>query len=117
MEPVKVDVTAWEGSSKTIVWQHVDEFDNPISLEGFTAVLEIRETQDDETDPPKLRATTENGLLSIDAENGELILSLEEITLDYNGKYDYFLIDPDGKAWYPVQPSKFKVSSTVTHKE
>jgi len=113
-KPVKVPLKAYEGVTFEKALRFRDSHNNIIPLTGFTARLEVRLSAEDNTpEGVLLELTTENDGLVIDAELGKVSIIVENPLLEYNGSYDIFLYR-GSKTYYPILPSPFKVSPTVT---
>jgi hypothetical protein len=79
---------------------YIDINKNPISLSGYTAMMQIRRTFE-ESDPPLVELSTENGEIVISAEAGSIQVAIpslltKDFPIEYEGIYDLFLYSANG---------------------
>lgn len=99
--------------TRTFVWR--DNDGNLMDLDGYTARMQIRSTRT--ASSFALEATTENGKITINGEDGEIVLTISatetaalEIT---SGVYDLELISGEGVVTRLTEGSVF-ISPEVT---
>jgi hypothetical protein len=81
---------------KTVIWQDADGV--PVDITGYTAVMHVKADKDDVS--PLVELTTENGRITLNEEDGELLLGIGPLTtaaLDDWGRgyFDLKLTAPD----------------------
>jgi hypothetical protein len=111
------NLVADQGStfSRTIVWR--DPAKNPILMAGYTARMQIRPTVASSTVIKEL--TTENGGITLGAENGQIVLYISDedmVNIDEDKYvYDLELLGPDASTYvYKLLQGNFVVRSEVT---
>ena len=115
MLPFKYDIKKFEGETLNESIRLMDRFNNPISLEGYTAIMQVRTSaEDDET--PLLELTTENGGITIDEEAGRIRLYHPNLRVEQTGVWDLFLImEPEIYTLFVSPKSKFQIAESVTN--
>ena len=89
---------------------------DPIDITGYTAIMQVREFITD--DDPILEASTENGYITMDEENGTFVVSIptevtDELDAPFEGVYDLFITAPNGDA-EKVLYGSFTIEKAVT---
>lgn len=102
----------------TFVLPILYEYDDgdPIDITGYTAIMQVREFIDD--DDVILEASTENGYITMDEENGTFVVSIptsvtDDLEAPFEGVYDLFVTAPNGDT-EKILFGPFKIEQAVT---
>ena len=96
-ENIEVPIEIYQGDLFEMPIFFLDNDMEPIPLTGYSAKMQIRSTRtEDEDQTPILEATTDNGYLVIDAENGEIDVVIPStvtalLPAGFVGVYDIFI--------------------------
>lgn len=100
MQTICVPLELWIGATFILPVRIVDADGFPINVDGYAAKMEVRQTVNS-TDPAIITASTANGFIGLDGENGIFQVILPDtytslLTPLCKAKWDFFIYSPQG---------------------
>ena len=114
MNPGRYNITVYQGTTFQLSPQWL--IDNlPVNLTGYSATMQVRKFTSSPT--PLVTASTSNGLIAINAAQGQIAISIPAATTATwpadNYMYDLNLTAPDGVTVYKILTGTFVVAASV----
>ena len=115
IEPVKYNLTCWQGKTFEKTFYLKDAQDNIINLSGFTGRMQVRLTL--ESAETIFDLDSDNGGVIVDGDDGSITIYIDDETTEQvsagSYKYDLEIVSASGRVYCPIYGS-FKVKGEVT---